>query len=115
MDCESERAHDLGCWDATTGFGALIDSWTSSSPTPEFELDDAYCDFVVDVDFGHNCSTKTRDFWKKAIKTYYQGDEGRKRIRMAAVNLRDRDTLHGRLEYVSCPVLWLHVGQSPNM
>lgn len=37
-----------------------------------------------------------------------QGDEGRKRIRMAAVNLRERDGLHGRLGYVKCPVLWLH-------
>ncbi|KAG4431833.1 hypothetical protein IFR05_012695 [Cadophora sp. M221] len=27
---------------------------------------------------------------------------------MAAINLRDRDGLHGRLEYVRCPVLWLH-------
>ncbi|RYP64513.1 hypothetical protein DL770_009178 [Monosporascus sp. CRB-9-2] len=74
MDRESERAHDLGCWDATTGCTPLIDTWTSSVPTPEFEPDDAYCDFVVDVDLG-------------------------KKIRMAAINLRDRDGLHGRLEY----------------
>lgn len=37
-----------------------------------------------------------------------QGDEGRKRILMAAINLRDRDGLHGRLGLVKCPVLWMH-------
>ncbi|RYP10664.1 hypothetical protein DL765_008024 [Monosporascus sp. GIB2] len=52
MDRESERAHDLGSWDATTGGTPLIDTWTSSVPTPEFEPDDAYCDFVVNVDLG---------------------------------------------------------------
>ena len=29
---------------------------------------------------------------------------------MAAINLRERDTLHGRLFDVHCPVMWLHVG-----
>ena len=28
---------------------------------------------------------------------------------MAAINLRDRDGLHGRLFDVRCPVMWLHV------
>ncbi|TIC99437.1 putative hydrolase YugF [Colletotrichum higginsianum] len=108
MDCESQRAHDLGCWNALTGFESLIDTWTSSLPTPQFELDDAYCNFVVDVDFGATCPEEIRDFWKKTIKEAYRGDEGRKKIRMAAINLRDRDGLHGRLEYVRCPVLWMH-------
>jgi len=33
---------------------------------------------------------------------------GRQRMRMAAINLRERDGLHGRLFDVRCPVLWLH-------
>ena len=28
---------------------------------------------------------------------------------MAAINLRDRDGLHGRLFDIKCPVMWLHV------
>lgn len=28
---------------------------------------------------------------------------------MAAINLRERDGLHGRLFDVRCPVMWLHV------
>ena len=32
---------------------------------------------------------------------------------MAAINLRDRDGLHGRLFDVRCPVLWLHGTSDP--
>ena len=38
----------------------------------------------------------------------YAGDDGRKRLRMCAINLRDRDGLHARLDSVTCPVLWMH-------
>jgi len=50
-----------------------------------------------------------REFWRATIKENYRGDDGRRRIRMAAINLRDRDGLHGRLADVRCPVMWLHV------
>ncbi|KAH6619072.1 alpha/beta hydrolase [Boeremia exigua] len=93
--------------DAMAGFEPLLKAWTSSIPTPDFELDDTYCNFVVDVDFGHDCPDTLRDFWKQAMKSYYSGDDGRRKLRMAAINLRDRDSLHGRLAYVHCPVLWL--------
>jgi len=52
---------------------------------------------------------ETRNLWRKTIKSNYQDDEGRRRARMAAINLRERDGLHGRLFDVRCPVLWLHV------
>ncbi|KAK5109591.1 hypothetical protein LTR16_005749, partial [Cryomyces antarcticus] len=42
------------------------------------------------------------------IKSNYKGDDGRRRARMAAINLRERDGLHGRLFDIRCPVLWLH-------
>lgn len=32
---------------------------------------------------------------------------------MAAINLRERDGLHGRLFDVRCPVLWLHGTADP--
>ncbi len=37
----------------------------------------------------------------------YTGDAGRQRLQTITVNLRDRDGLHGRLNKVRCPVLWL--------
>ena len=114
LDYESESAHTLGCWDGTAGCNTLIDAWNSSIPTPDFELDDAYCDFAIDIDFGKNCDDETRNFWKKAMKDSYRGDEGRRNVRMVTINLKDRDGLHGRLEYVRCPVLWLHVSGKPS-
>ena len=32
---------------------------------------------------------------------------------MRSINLRDRDGLHGRLDSVRCPVLWLHGTADP--
>lgn len=60
--------------------------------------------------FGkEECPEDVRAFWIDEIKNNYQGDEGRRRIRMCAINLRDRDGLHMRLSDVLCPVLRLHV------
>lgn len=108
MDFESERARKLGCWDGVEACTGPIDSWTTTETTPGFEPDDDFCNFLIDVGFGKNCDSSVRDFWKKTIKSNYQGDEGRKRARMAAINLRERDGLHGRLFDVKCPVMWLH-------
>ena len=63
---------------------------------------------MVDIGFGKDCAAETRKQWVSLIKKNYQGDAGRKRFREAAINLRDRDGLHGRLYNVRCPVLWLH-------
>ena len=49
-----------------------------------------------------------RRFWRAAYRANYAGDAGRHRLRISTVNLRDRDGLHGRLDEVRCPVLWLH-------
>jgi len=53
-------------------------------------------------------SPDVRQFWTETIKANYRGDDGRRRIRMAAINLSQRDGLHARLSDVKCPVLWLH-------
>ena len=42
---------------------------------------------------------------------FVAGDAGRKRILASAINLRDRDGLHARLDTVLCPVLWLRGNQ----
>ncbi|KAF2085887.1 alpha/beta hydrolase fold family protein [Saccharata proteae CBS 121410] len=108
MDYESERTRTLGCWDGAAACSDPIRKWTSKTPTPGFEPDDDYCNFLIDIGFGKDCPKETRDFWVKTIKSNYQGDDGRRRARMAAINLKDRDGLHDRLFDVRCPVLWLH-------
>jgi len=107
MDYESERTRNLGCWDGIAATGP-IDAWTSTEPTPDFEPGDAYCEFLVNSGFGADCRGEVRGFWRKTINENYSGDAGRRRARMAAINLRERDGLHGRLGDVRCPVLWMH-------
>ncbi|EEP78228.1 conserved hypothetical protein [Uncinocarpus reesii 1704] len=108
MDSESPRTRALGCWDPLQSCSDLIDSWSSNTPTPDFSPDQSFCDFLVNSGFGANCPADVRAFWSRTLQSNYRGDDGRKRIRMAAINLRDRDTLHSRLPDVRCPVLWMH-------
>ncbi|MCJ1452974.1 hypothetical protein MMC28_003319 [Mycoblastus sanguinarius] len=108
LDYESERTRSLGCWNGPADLTGSIDAWTTNKVTPNFEPDDGFCNFLIDIGFGKNCDSSVRDFWKKTIKSNYQGDEGRRRARMAAINLRERDGLHGRLSDIRCPVMWLH-------
>lgn len=108
MDYESERTRKLGCWDAPTGLTPTINACTTNSATPDFEPGDDYCNFLIDTGFGKDCAEEARRYWTKEIKANYKGDEGRRRLRMAAINLKERDGLHSRLFDVRCPVLWLH-------
>ena len=109
MDCESGRSRALGCWDGVAATTPSIEAWTTNEPTPDFEPSDTFCKFLIDVGFGKECDESVRGYWMHNIKKSYRGDDGRKRARMASVNLRERDGLHGRLFDVRCPVLWLHV------
>ncbi|BCR83040.1 alpha/beta fold hydrolase [Aspergillus chevalieri] len=108
MDYESEPTRQLGCWDAPNLLTPTIDAFTSNEPTPDFEPPLAYCDMLVNTGFGEDCPAETREYWRKTIRENYQGDDGRRRLRMSAINLRDRDGLYSRLFDVRCPVLWLH-------
>ena len=108
MDYESSRSHKLGCWDGAASTTPVIDSFTTNEATADFEPGNDFADFLIDIGFGKECPDDTRELWRNRIKSNYRGDDGRKRIRMAAITLRDRDGLHGRLSDIRCPVLWLH-------
>jgi len=111
MDYESERTRKLGCWDGPALLSSLVRETTANTATTSFQPTDEYCDFIVDIGFGKDCPSETRKQWHELVKKNYQGDAGRKRMREAAINLRERDGLHGRLTNVKCPVLWLHGDQ----
>jgi pimeloyl-ACP methyl ester carboxylesterase len=108
MDYESERTRQLGCWDCP--LYPWIQSWATTKPTPDFVPGDDYSDYLIDIGFGKDAvDPKVRQFWRDTIRENYRGDDGRRRIRMAAINLKERDGLHSRLFDVKCPVMWLHV------
>ncbi|KAL2025698.1 hypothetical protein VTO58DRAFT_103924 [Aureobasidium pullulans] len=107
LDFESPKTRELGCWNAPEDLTSVIDGW-SKPANDGFRPGNDFSDFLIDIGFGKDCDSSVRDFWRKEIANNYVGEEGRKRARMATINLRDRDGLHGRLADVVCPVLWLH-------
>ncbi|KAI8935429.1 hypothetical protein NX059_008007 [Plenodomus lindquistii] len=107
FDYESERSRSLGCWKSLEPLQATIAGFSSPSDD-SFVPGDDFSNFLIDVGMGTDCPSDIREYWKSEIAKNYAGDEGRKRIRMAAINLRDRDGLHSRLADVVCPVMWLH-------
>ncbi|KAI9839577.1 MAG: hypothetical protein M1819_002203 [Sarea resinae] len=107
MDSESERTRKLGCWDIREGT-AILEAVTTTKSTPDFEPADEYCNVLIQIGWGPQCDQGLKEFWTKTIKTNYQGDNGRKRLRMAAISLKERDGLHERLFDIRCPVMWLH-------
>jgi pimeloyl-ACP methyl ester carboxylesterase len=113
MDYESERTRELGCWNGPEGLAPNIQEWTTNASNPSFQPSEDYCNFLIDIGFGKSCPAETRNFWIKQIQANYQGDEGRRRIRMAAINLKERDGLHSRLFDIRSPVLWLHGTADP--
>lgn len=108
MDYESDRTRALGCWHSLEPLGATIGAFSSRDKTPDFAPGDDFSNYLIDTGMGTDCPTQMREFWKAELAKNYAGDDGRERIRMASINLRDRDGLHTRLPDVVCPVLWLH-------
>jgi pimeloyl-ACP methyl ester carboxylesterase len=107
LDFESPTTRDLGCWNAPQDLTPDINAWSTPSDD-SFRPGNKFSDFLIDIGFGKDCDSSVRDFWRNEIANNYIGDEGRKRARMATINLRDRDGLHARLGDIKCPVLWLH-------
>lgn len=106
MDFESQRSRDLGCWDGVEVCTGLIDG-LSEPVGDDWTVDDDFCDFILSAGIGGASSPEERERWHATQKGDYRGDEGRKRLRMCSINLRDRDGLHGRLGIITCPVLWM--------
>ena len=109
MDYESADSRSKGCWDPAASLTAFYDKWTSPGATPDFVVDDVWCGLVGGIGFGAAATAEKSAFWTKTLKEVYQGDEGRKKVRMALNCLLERDGLLLRLRDIRCPVYWLQV------
>lgn len=107
MDYESEDSRSKGCWDPATMLSPFLDKW--SSPITDFVVDDVWCGMVGSVGFGDHGTPEKAAFWTKTLQEVYRGDEGRKKAKMALLNLLTRDGLLLRLKDIKCPVHWLQV------
>lgn len=107
MDFESERSRDLGCWDGVGFCEPAIDA-LAESVGDDWVIPTELVDAVLAEGFGENVPPEERTFWHTTHQENYVGDAGRERLRISTINLSDRDGLHGRLDSVRCPVLWMH-------
>ena len=107
MDSESQGSRDRGCWDGVAFCTPAIDA-LAGSVGEDWVIPTELVDAVLHEGLGDNVTPEERSFWHATYQQHYVGDAGRRRLRMCTINLRDRDGLHGRLDSVRCPVLWLH-------
>ena len=107
MDYESQRSRDMGCWDGIEFCTPAIDA-LAESVGDDWVVPVEFVDAVLKEGFGEDVAPDERAFWHATYQKNYAGDAGRQRLRMCSINLRDRDGLHGRLDSVRCPVLWMH-------
>jgi pimeloyl-ACP methyl ester carboxylesterase len=107
MDYESERSRKLGCWDGIAFCTPAIDD-LAAPVGDDWVVPVEFVDAVLGEGFGSEVAPDERAFWHAEHQRNYVGDAGRHRLRVSSINLRDRDGLHGRLDSVRCPVLWLH-------
>ena len=107
MDHESQRSRDLGCWDGVAFCTPAIDA-LAAAVGDDWVIPTELVDAVLHEGLGEHVPPDERSFWHETYQRTYVGDAGRRRLRMCTINLRDRDGLHGRLDSVRCPVLWLH-------
>lgn len=106
MDDESERSRRLGCWDGVAFCTPAIDD-LATPVGDDWVVPTEFVDAVLGAGFGAGTSDDERAFWHAEHQRNYRGDDGRHRLRVASINLRDRDGLHARLDDVRCPVRWL--------
>ena len=112
MDYESQRSRDLGCWDGISFCTPAIDA-LAGSVDDDWVIPVELVDAVLKEGFGDDVPPEERTFWHTTHQKNYTGDAGRERLRISTINLRDRDGLHGRLDRVRCPVLWIHGTADP--
>ncbi|KFY21289.1 hypothetical protein V491_03005 [Pseudogymnoascus sp. VKM F-3775] len=111
MDYESADSREKGSWDPKTNLQPFYLKW--SEPNPDFVVDEVWRGLVGSLGFSSTVSAETLSFWDATVKEVYSGEEGRKKLRMALINLLERDGLLLRLGDIKCPVYWLHGPEDP--
>lgn len=111
MDYESNAARTIGSWDPEPVLSPFHEAWSVPTPAgqPEFEPQKQWRDMVATIGFGAISTPESLAFWDATLRRVYRGEAGRRKLRMALVNLLWRDGLLPRLRDVRCPVHWLHV------
>ncbi|XDG05495.1 hypothetical protein ABKA04_005110 [Annulohypoxylon sp. FPYF3050] len=111
MDCESADSRTKGCWDPAAFASPFIQKW--STPTPDFVAGDDWIQPVLGLGLGAASTPAAVEYWSGSMKRIYSGDQGRQRLRMATINLTERDGLLHRIGDIKCPVHWYQGTDDP--
>lgn len=111
MDYESAHSRELGAWNPRVDLAPFLEKW--SVPNPDFVVDEVWRGMVAGLGFSGTVGQDVLSFWDQTVKEVYSGEEGRKKLRMALINLMERDGLIRRLPDIKCPVYWLQGDQDP--
>lgn len=84
-----------------------MDEWSVPTTDDDFIIDEVWCAMVGSVGFGEHGTPELVAYWTSVLQDVYKGDEGRRKAKMALMNLLTRDGLLSRLRDVKCPVSWL--------
>ena len=96
MDYESPRSRERGCWDGIEFCTPSIDA-LAEPVGDDWVVPTDFVDAVLGAGLGEDVSEDERAFWHSVYQQNYTGDDGRHRLRVCTINLRDRDGLHARL------------------
>jgi hypothetical protein len=72
--------------------------WSSTTLTPDWVIENDFCALIWYLGFGKNFPEATKVYWRNIQRENYRGDDGRKRLRIAIINVLERDGLHARLQ-----------------
>ncbi|KAI0886717.1 putative alpha/beta hydrolase [Annulohypoxylon maeteangense] len=113
MDSESADSRTKGCWDPAPFASPFLQKWSSSTPNPDFVVGDDWIQPVLGLGLGSASTPAAVEYWSESIRKVYSGDQGRRRLRMATLNLAERDGLLFRIGDIKCPVHWYQGTEDP--
>jgi hypothetical protein len=87
MDYESASSREMGAWNPKNDLAPFLEKW--SVPNPDFVVDEVWRGMVAGLGFSGTVSQDILSFWDKTVKDVYSGEEGRKKLRMATINLME--------------------------
>ncbi|KAI8962370.1 putative alpha/beta hydrolase [Daldinia sp. FL1419] len=106
LDAETVDTREKGCWDPVPFLQPFFEKW--GIPAADFVVGDDWIQAVIGLGFGSAGTPQVLEFWAQTLRRVYSGNEGRKKLRMAAICLADRDGIKLRVGDVKCPIHWLH-------
>lgn len=111
MDREGPELVQNGCWDGLEMLNQMLTFFSTAQEN--FQVPQSMTEQLLTMSIGPNLTPEISKTLTKIHEVDYAGPDGQKRIRMATINLRDRDSIVTRLPDITCRVLWMQGTADP--